>query len=134
MNRRLPVAVVGIILVAFGVLSAHAQDLKAMLLKPASGWVMEWSNPDTGNRGVTEAVFADRGGKVVASLTITETGTNTGGPLSCEQDVTIAADTIHFHGCRDRDYVLVFDPSDTAYPLKSKNRSANGDVLKAKAK
>ena len=134
MNKRLPVAVVGIILVAFGVLSAHAQDLKAMLLKPASGWVMEWSNPDTGNRGVTEAVFADRGGKVVASLTITVTGTNTAGPLSCEQDVTIAADTIQLHFCRDRDYVLVFDPSDTAYPLKSKNRSANGYVLKGKAK
>jgi len=121
---------VGITLSAFCVLSAHAKDLKAMLLKPASGWVMEWNNPDTGNRGVTEAVFTDRGGKVVASLTITGTGTNTGGLLSCERDVTFAADTISLDLCRDSSLVLISDPSDTTYPLKSKNRSNNGYVYK----
>jgi hypothetical protein len=35
MKRTLSAAIVGVILAAFGVLSAHAQDLKAMLLKPA---------------------------------------------------------------------------------------------------
>ena len=134
MNRKLPVAIVGIILAALGVLPAHAQDLKAMLLKPAKGWVLEWSNPDTGNRGVTEAVFADRGEKVVATLNITDEGASKAVVRSCERNVNIAADTISLDLCRDSSLVLIFDPSDTAYPLKSKNRSNNGYVYKAKAK
>ena len=134
MNRKLPVAIVGIILAALGVLPAHAQDLKAMLLKPANGWVLEWSNPDTGNRGVTEAVFADRGEKVVATLNITDEGASKAVVRSCERNVNIAADTISLDLCRDSSLVLIFDPSDTAYPLKSKNKSNNGYVYKAKAK
>ena len=134
MNKKLPVAIVGIIFAAFGVLPAHAQDLKAMLLKPANGWVLEWSNPDTGNRGVTEAVFADRGEKVVATLNITDEGASKAVVRSCERNVNIAADTISLDLCRDSSLVLIFDPSDTAYPLKSKNRSNNGYVYKAKAK
>ena len=134
MNQKLPVAVVGIILAVFGVLPVHAQDLKAMLLKPANGWVLEWSNPDTGNRGVTEAVFADRGEKVVATLNITDEGASKAVVRSCERNVNIAADTISLDLCRDSSLVLIFDPSDTAYPLKSKNRSNNGYVYKAKAK
>ena len=134
MNRKLPVAIVGIIFAAFGVLPAHAQDLKAMLLKPAKGWVLEWSNPDTGNRGLTEALFADRGEKVVATLNITDEGASKAVVRSCERNVNIAADTISLDLCRDSSLVLIFDPSDTAYPLKSKNRSNNGYVYKAKAK
>ncbi len=134
MNKKLPVAVVGIILAAFGVLPTHAQDLKAMLLKPANGWVLEWSNPDTGNRGVTEAVFADRGEKVVATLDITDEGAHKAALRSCERNVNITADTISLDGCRDSGLVLIFDPSDMVYPLKSKNRSNNGYVYKAKAK
>ncbi|MGZ9057841.1 MAG: hypothetical protein ACXW14_01210 [Burkholderiaceae bacterium] len=134
MNKKLPVAVVGIIFAVFGVLPAHAQDLKAMLLKPANGWVLEWSNPDTGNRGVTEAVFADRGEKVVAMLNITDEGVHKAAVRSCERNVGITADTISLDGCRDSSIVLIFDPSDIAYPLKSKNRSNNGYVFKAKAK
>lgn len=134
MNKRLPVAVVGIFLTVFGVLPAHAQDLKAFLLKAANGWVLEWSNPDTGNRGVTEAVFADRGEKVVASLNITDQGRHAAAVRSCERDVGISADTISFDSCRDTGIALIFDPSDSAYPLKSKNRSNNGYVYKAKAK
>ena len=134
MNKKLPVAVVGIILAAFGVLPTHAQDLKAVLLKHANGWVLEWSNPDTGNRGVVEAVFADRGEKVVASLNITDEGLFKSAVRSCERNVDITADTIRFDGCRDSGIVLIFDPSDIAYPLKSKNRSNNGYVYKGKAK
>lgn len=134
MNKKLPLAVVGIILAAFGVLSAHAQDLKAMLLKPANGWILEWSNSDTGNRGVTEAVFADRGEKVVATINITDEGASKAALRSCERSVSVAADTISLDLCRDRSLVLIFDPSDMAYPLKSKNRSNNGYVYKAKAK
>ena len=134
MNKKLPVAIVGIILAALGVLPAHGQDLKAMLLKPANGWVLEWSNPDTGNRGITEAVFTDRGEKVVATLNITDEGASKAVVRSCERNVNIAADTISLDLCRDSSLVLIFDPSDTAYPLKSKNRSNNGYVYKAKAK
>ena len=77
MNSRLSAAIVGIIVTALGALPVHAQDLKTMLLKPANGWVIEWSSPG-GDRGVTEAVFADRGGKVVAKLNITNLGVSTG--------------------------------------------------------
>jgi hypothetical protein len=134
MNKKLPVAIVGVILATFGVLSAHAQDLRAMLLKPAKGWVMEWNNPDTGNSGVTEAVFANRGEKVVAKLNITAMGANTGGVQSCEREVAITVDAISLDGCRDQNIVLIFDPGDATHPLKSKNRSHNGYVYKAKAK
>lgn len=134
MNKKLTVAVFGIILAALGVLPTHAQDLKAVLLKPANGWVLEWSNPDSGNRGVTEAVFAERGEKVVATLNITDEGLFKAAVRSCERNVVITADTISFDGCRDTGIVLIFDPSDMTYPLKSKNRSNNGYVWKAKAK
>jgi hypothetical protein len=134
MNKKLAVAITGIILTASCSLSANAQDLKAILLKPANGWVMEWSNPDTRNSGVTDVIFADRGEGVVAKLSITATGANTGGLMNCERNVTIAADTISLDLCRDRNLVLIFDPSDTVYPLKSKHRSENGYVYKAKTK
>jgi hypothetical protein len=134
MNQKLSVAVVGFILAVFGVLPAHAEDLKAMLLRPASGWVIEWSNPDTGNRGVTEAVFADRGDNVVATLNMTDEGRHAAAVRNCERNVVITADTISLDGCRDTGIVLIFDPRDMTYPLKSKNRSNNGYVWKAKAK
>jgi hypothetical protein len=91
----------------FGVLPAHAEDLKAMLLKPANGWVLEWSNPDTGNRGVTEAVFVDRGENVVATLNITEQGQHAAAGRSCERNVGITADKISLDGCRDTSIVLI---------------------------
>ena len=134
MNQKLPVAVVGIILAVFGVLPVHAQDLKAMLLKPANGWVLEWSNPDTGNRGITEAVFTDRGEKIVATLNITDEGVSRAAVRSCERNVAITADTISLDGCRDSSLVFIFDPIDPAYPLKGKNRINNGYVYKAKPK
>lgn len=134
MNKKIPVAVIGIILAVFGAFPAHAQDLKAMLLKPANGWVLEWSNPDTGNRGVTEAVFADRGDMVVASLNITDEGRYSAAVRVCERTVSITADTISFDSCRDSGIVLISDPSDSPYPLKSKKRSNNGYVYQAKAK
>jgi len=134
MNKKISVAIVGITLSAFCVLSAHAQDLKAVLLKPASGWVMEWNNPDTGNRGLSEAVFADRGEKIVATLNITDEGVSRAAVRSCERNVAITADTISLDGCRDSSLVFIFDPIDPAYPLKGKNRSNNGYVYKAKPK
>lgn len=134
MKTKLSVAIIGIAITASCCLSAHAQDLKAMLLKPANGWVIEWSNPDTRNSGVTEAMFVDHGAGVVAKLHITETGAYTGGPLSCEHNVNITADTIRFDGCRERNIVLSFDAGDTVYPLKSKSRSETGYIFKAKVK
>ena len=71
---------------------------------------------------------------VVAKLHITETGAYTGGPLSCEHNVNITADTIRFDGCRDRNIVLSFDAGDTVYPLKSKSKSETGYIFKAKVK
>lgn len=134
MNKKLSAAIIGIALTATACLSAHAQDLQAMLLKPANGWVMEWSNPDTRNSGVTEVMFANRNKGVVAKLHITETGANTSGPLNCESNVMIAVDTISLTTCRGVDLVLTFDPCDTVYPLKSKHRAANGYVYKVKVK
>ena len=61
MNKKFSVTIIGIAITASCCLSVHAQDLKTMLLKPANGWVIEWSNPDTRNSGVTEAMFVDRG-------------------------------------------------------------------------
>jgi hypothetical protein len=136
MNKKLAVVIVGIFLMASSSISANAQDFKALLLKSANGWLLEWSNPDTQNSGVTEAIFSDRAEDVgvVVKLKIIAAGANTGGVMSCERNVTIAADTISLDLCRDRKLVLVFDPSDTVYPLKSKQRSENGYVYKVKAK
>ncbi len=134
MNKKLPVTIAGIVLMAFGVLSAHAQDLKAMLLKPTNGWVIEWFNPLSLNKGVNEAVFEDRGGKVVAKLNIVDEGAVPTALRICESDVMLTADTVGFDGCRDSKIVLTFDPGDNVYPLKTKTQSANGYVYKAKAK
>jgi hypothetical protein len=134
MRKAFLAAVVGVIFAAFGVLSAHAQDLKAMLLKPANGWALEWSNPDTGNRGVTEAVFVERGEKLVAKINIVDEGRVPAPVRICERDVTLTSETIRFNSCRDSGLVLVFDPGDAAYPLKSKQRSDNGYTFRGKAK
>ena len=134
MNKKVSVAIIGLAITASCCLAAHAQDIKAMLLKPANGWVIEWSSPDTRNSGVTEAMFVERGEGVVAMLHITETGAYTGGPLSCENNVNIAADTISFDGCRNRNIVLSFDAGDRVYPLKSKSNSETGYIYKAKVK
>ncbi len=133
MKRTLSATIVGVILTAFGVLSAHAQDLKAMLLKPANGWVIEWSSPG-GDRGVTEAVFADRGVKVVAKLKITDAGLYGAVNTICERDVVIAADAISLAGCVDQNVVLIRDPNDKAYPLKTKSKTVNGYDWKLKEK
>jgi hypothetical protein len=134
MKKTLSAAIVGVILLAFGVLSAHAQDLKAMLLKPANGWAFEWSNPDTGNHGVTEAVFVERGEKIVAKINIVDEGRVPAPVRICERDVTLTSETISFNSCRDSGFIFVFDPGDAAYPLKSKKRSDNGYMLRGKAK
>ena len=126
--------IVGVIIAAFGVLSADAQDLKAMLIKPTNGWVIEWASPSGLNKGVTEAVFEDRGGKVVAKLYIVEMGHEPTAFRSCERDVVITADAIRFDGCRDKNAVLIRDPSDKVYPLKTKTQTANGYDWKLKEK
>ena len=133
MNKRLSAAIVGIVVTALGALPAYAQDLKAMLLKPANGWVIEWSSPG-GDRGVTEAVFADRGEKVVAKLKITDAGLYGAANTICERDVAITVDAISLNGCADQGIVLIRDPSDRAYPLKTKTRTVNGYDWKLKEK
>ena len=133
MKGTLSAAIVGVILAAFGVLSAHAQDLKAMLLKPANGWVIEWSSPG-GDRGVSEAVFAERGEKVVAKLIVTDPGLYGTAGIVCERDVAITADTISLDGCRDAYVVLIRDPNDKAYPLKTKSKTSNNYDWKLKEK
>jgi hypothetical protein len=134
MRRTVSAAIVGIMLTACGVVAAQAQDLKAMLLKPANGWVIEWSNPSSLDKGVTEAVFEDRGGKVVARLYIAEMGQQTTYFRDCERDVAITADEISFDGCRDQNAVLFRDPSDKVYPLKTKAKTAYGYDWKLKEK
>ena len=134
MKGTLAATIVGFILAAFGALSADAQDLRTMLLKPINGWVIEWSSPSGLNKGVNEAVFEDRGGKVVAKLYIAEMGKETAAFRSCERDVVITADAISFDGCRDKSVVLIRDPSDKVYPLKTKTQSANGYDYKLKEK
>ena len=134
MKRTLSAAIVGVILAAFGVLSADAQDLKAMLLKPTNGWVIEWINPSLPDKGVTAVVFEERGGKVVAKLNITDSGVSKAGETSCERNVTITADAISFDGCRDQRAVLIRDPSDKVYPLKTRSKTAMGYDWKLKEK
>jgi hypothetical protein len=124
---------VGVIFAIFCVVSAHAQDLKAILLKPAV-WVGEWSNPNTNYSGQTEIVFESRGEKVAAKLHITAPGSDTLGALSCERDVIISADTIKFDGCRDQNVVLIFDPNDKVYPFKSKTKTVHGYEWKIREK
>jgi hypothetical protein len=41
LSRKLALVIAGPVLAAFGFLLAHAQDLKAMLLKTANGWALE---------------------------------------------------------------------------------------------
>jgi len=122
--NTLSAIIVGIISISC-VLSAHCQDLKAILLKPAV-WICEWSNPSLGSSGQTEIVFESRGEKLTAKLYITAPGRNTLGAMSCERDVIISADTIKLDGCRDNDAVLIFDPNDKVYPFKSKTKTFNG--------
>jgi hypothetical protein len=134
MKKSFLAAMVGVILAGFGVLSADAQDLKAMLLKPANGWVIEWFNPSSLDKGVTDAVFEDRGGKVVAKLYIAEMGQQITAFRDCERDVAITADAISFDGCRDQNVVLIRDPSDNTYPLKTKAKTFYGYDWKLKEK
>lgn len=137
-HRALNVATASAVLIpvflAFGVLSANAQDLKAMLLKPANGWVLEWSHPETGNRGVTEAVFVERGEKIVAKLNIVDEGSVPAAVRICERDVTLTPDTISLDGCRDSGLILIFDRGDAVYPLKSIKLSNNGYTYAGKEK
>jgi hypothetical protein len=134
MKPAISATIMGFILAAFGVLSADAQDLKAMLLKPANGWALEWSNPESGNRGVTEAVFVERGERIVAKINIVDEGSVPAAVRICERDVTLTSATISFNSCRDTGLVLAFDLGDAAYPLKSMKRSDNGYAYKGKAK
>jgi len=122
--------------------TAYAQDqtgaggpdkIKAVLLRPA-GWIGDWINPNTGNSGRSEIVFEDRGEKVVAKIQITVPGQASTGILSCERDVIISPDTVKFDGCRDQGIILLFDPNDREYTLKSKTKTANGYEWKLKAK
>ena len=131
--KKVSAIIVGVIFAIFCVLSAHAQDLKAILLKPAV-WVGEWSNPNTGYSGQTEMVFESRGEKIAAKLYITQPGYNTTGTLACERDVIISADTVKFDGCRDQNVVLIFDPNDKVYPLKSKTKTVKGFDWKIREK
>lgn len=125
MNKKFSIAISGMALMATACLSAHAQDLAAMLPKPGNWWVMEWSNPDTRNSGVTEVMFVNRGKGVLAKLHISERGANKSGLMNCESNVTIAVDNISLTTCRCGDVVLICDPSDTVSPLKSKHRTQN---------
>jgi hypothetical protein len=134
MSRTLSAVIVGVMLTAIGSVAAEAQDLKAMLLKPANGWVIEWSNPTTLDKGVTTAVFEDRGGKVVAKLYIAEMGQQITAFRDCERDVAITADTISFDGCRDQNVVLIRDSGDKVYPLKTKAQTFYGYDWKLKEK
>jgi hypothetical protein len=134
MRRTLAATIVGFILAAFGVLSADAQDLKAMLLKPTNGWVIEWASPSGLDKGVSEVVFAERGEKVMAKLKITDGGLYGTAGTICERDVAIAADTISLDGCRDSHVVLIRDPNDKVYPLKTKGKTYNGYDWKLKEK
>jgi hypothetical protein len=131
---KMLLAFVATVLAAFGPLSAEAQDLKTMLLKPPNGWVFEWSNPDTGNHGLTEAVFEDRGGKIVAKLNMVDEGAVAAAVRNCEREVTLRSDTISLDGCRDSGLVLIVDRSDAIYVLKSTKRTNNGYSWKGKAK
>ena len=125
MKALLSAIAMGFIVMVIGAPLAAAEDLKAMLVKPANGWLAEWKNPNTGGFGLTEAVFEDRGTKVVARLHIIEEG-GWKADVNCERDVAITADTVSFNGCNDRDIVLIRDLSDATHPLKSKNKSILG--------
>jgi len=129
---KLSAIITGVIAI-FCVLSAHAQNLKTILLKP-TGWICEWNNSTTGNSGRSEIVFEDSGEKVVAKIHIVIPGQTTTGTLACERDVIISADTVKFDGCRDQNVVLIFDPNDKVYPFKTKTQTVNGYDWKVKAK
>ena len=134
MNIALSAVIVGVMLTALDRSIAEAQDLKTMLLKPANGWVIEWSNPSSLDKGVTTAVFEDRGGKIVARLYLAEMGQQITAFRDCERDVAITADTISFDGCRDQNVVLIRDSSDKVYPLKTKAQTFYGYDWKLKEK
>ena len=131
-NNKLSAIIIGVIAI-FCVLSAHAQNLKTILLKP-TGWICEWNNSTTGNSGRSDIVFEDSGEKVVAKIHIVIPGQTTTGTLACERDVIISADTVKFDGCRDQNVVLIFDPNDKVYPFKTKTQTVNGYDWKVKAK
>ena len=134
MKTALSASIVGLFLGAFGVVSADAQDLKAMLIKPTNGWVIEWATPTLRDSGVTEVVFQDRGEKVVAKLNITDLGASKAGKTSCERDVTITAGEVRLDGCRDQNAVLIYDTNDKVYPLKTKTTTVNGYDWKLREK
>ena len=132
-TNKISAIIVGVIFAIFCVLSAHAQDLKAILLKPAV-WICVWSNPSTGYIGKGEIVFESRGDKVVAKIETMNPDSSATGPVSCERDVIISADTVKFDGCIDRNIVLIFDPNDKVYLFKSKTETVNGLLYKLREK
>ena len=48
--------------------------------------------------------------------------------------MAITADTISLDGCRDAHVVLIRDPNDKVYPLKTKSKTSNGYDWKLKEK
>ena len=77
--------------------------------------------------GTSEQIYEARGEKVVVRIEIL-----TPYVWSCEHDVTITSDGIKHNGCRQQDFVLLFDPNDHDYPFKGK--SPTGYEMKLKAK
>ncbi len=86
-NNKLSAIIIGVIAI-FCVLSAHAQNLKTILLKP-TGWICEWNNSTTGNSGRSDIVFEDSGEKVVAKIHIVIPGQTTTGTLACDSILMI---------------------------------------------
>lgn len=95
-----------------------------VLLRPA-GWSGEWAGP--GGAGLTEVVFEKRGDAVVARIKLIVPF-----ELACEKPVLLENNSVTFDGCRDPAVTLVYDPSDTVYPLKG--RSPRGYEWKVKPK
>jgi hypothetical protein len=85
---------------------------KAALLRP-TGWRAYWRGcPDAGESEIT---YEAHGDKVVVRIQIPLES------ISCDQDVTIAADVVQNHGCRDRNITVLFDPKDPEYPFKGRS-------------
>jgi hypothetical protein len=102
----------------------ESEELVKALLRP-TGWSAEWIGP--GGSGLTEVTFERRGDNLIAKIKLLSPF-----ELSCENPVTVERNALTFDGCRDPSVTLVYDPSDSAYPLKG--RSPRGYVWKVKAK
>ena len=98
-----------------------SSSMKQVMLNP-KGFNMDWNC--RGMLGRSSVVFRDVGSKIVVDI-------DSYGMGGCTTDVKITDNGILFDGCRERDFVLTYDPGN---PIPFKGRNRVGCLLEMRAR